>query len=192
MDNDKTQAQWYVLQALSGQENRVQTLINNRREQDMALGIDDGVEDVRIPIDRVETRRKSDNKAIIMERKRYPGYVLVKARLYQEDGNLNPTVWDLIKGTAGVIGFIGGEKPVQLPQADVDEMLRSEGDAEKPKPRIQYNIGETVLLKGSAFVGYEGVIEAIDNDRARLKVSVSMFGRSTPVEIGINEVERPL
>lgn len=191
MENEKTQAQWYVLQSLSGQENRALKLLQGRIEADREMGIDTGIEDLQIPVDKIESRRKSDNKVIVRDRKRYPGYILIKVNLFQEDGERRAETWDLIRNTQGIIGFIGGDKPVQLSAADVMEMLKGEGEAEKPRPRIQYKVGESVLLKGSAFVGYEGVIESIDNERARLKVSVNIFGRSTPVIIGIDEVERP-
>lgn len=191
MDNDKTQSQWYVLQALSGQEDRAYNLLKNKCADDQAQGIDNGIDELQIPVDKIESRNKATNKVVVRDRKRYPGYILIKVRLYDELGERKPETWDLIKGTQGVIGFIGGDKPVQLSQHDIAEMLKSESEASKPRPRIQYKIGEIVQLKGSAFVGYQGEIEGIDNERDRLKVSVNIFGRSTPVEIGIDEVERP-
>ena len=185
------EAAWYVIQVMSGQENRVLARLNAQREANRAEGIEDGVEEIQIPTDKVETRRKTDNKVVIKERKRFPGYILIKACLYDDEGERKPATWDLVRNTEGVIGFIGGATPARLSEADVANMLRMEEEGATPKPRIQYKIGETVQLKGSAFVGYEGVIESIDNERQRLKVSVNIFGRATPVEIGIDEVERP-
>jgi transcriptional antiterminator NusG len=182
---------WYVIQVMSGQENRVLARLNTKREANRAAGIDDGVEEIQIPVDRVETRRKSDSKVVVKERKRFPGYILIKASLYDEQGERKAETWDLVRNTDGVIGFIGGASPARLSEADVANMMKMEAEGATPKPRIQYKIGETVQLKGSAFVGYEGVIESIDNERQRLKVSVNIFGRATPVEIGIDEVERP-
>ena len=191
MENDKTQSQWYVLQALSGQEDRAFKALKQRCDEDAAQGLDNGIDDLQIPVDKIESRNKTTNKLIVRDRKRYPGYLLIKVRLYDELGTRKPETWDLIKGTQGIIGFVGGEKPVQISAAEIAEMLKSESEASKPRPRIQYKLGEKVLLKGSAFVGYEGEIEAIDNEHDRLKVSVNIFGRSTPVEISIDEVERP-
>ena len=191
MENDKTQSQWYVLQALSGQEDRALKLLKNKCDEDQAQGIDNGIDELQIPVDKIESRNKTTNKVVVRDRKRYPGYILIKVRLYDECGERKAETWDIIKGTQGVIGFIGGDKPVQLSRHDIAEMLKSESEAAKPRPRIQYKVGEKVQLKGSAFVGYEGEIESIDNEHDRLKVSVNIFGRSTPVEIGFDEVERP-
>lgn len=191
MENDLTQPRWYVLHVMSGQEDNAFKLLNMRLAQDRDNAVDNGIVDARLPIEQIEYRNKTTNKVVIKPRKRYPGYMLVLVRLHKEDGTIDPIPWDLIKGIRGIIGFVGADKPVPLPQSDVEEMLRNEGEMQKPMPKIQYNIGESVLLKGSAFMGYEGVIEAIDNEHARLKVSVNIFGRATPIEIGINEVERP-
>lgn len=189
MDNfEKMKSHWYVLQVMSGQENRAMNLIQIRREQDVRDGIDDGVDDIKIPTDKIEVSQKN-KKPVIREKKRYPGYVLIQARLYQEDGQINPDVWDLIKNTQGVIGFVGGEHPVMLSKEDVMEMLRSEEEAEQPKPQIQYNVGETVTIKSGAFEGFEALIEGIV-DRGRLKVSVNIFGRQTAMELGNDEVEK--
>ena len=187
------QANWYVLQVMSGQENRVYNLLKNEMDYDHAPAI----EDLQIPVDKIEKRGKDgkvkvkDGKIEVIERKRYPGYILIKVRLMDADGRLVPDVWEQIKSVQGVIGFLGGSKPAILPEEEVVMMLKGNGEAERPRPRIQFKIGEKVLLKGSAFMGYEGVVENIDEERARLKVSVNMFGRSTPVDVGIDEVERP-
>ena len=191
------QANWYVLQVMSGQENRVYNLLKNEMDYDHAPAI----EDLQIPVDKIEKRGKDgkvkvkDGKVEVIERKRYPGYILIKVRLTDGDGGLVPEVWQQIRSVQGVIGFLGSSKskpkPTPIPEEEVVMMLKGNGEAERPRPRIQFKIGEKVLLKGSAFMGYEGVVENIDEERARLKVSVNMFGRSTPIEIGIDEVERP-
>lgn len=194
------QARWYVLQVMSGQENRVYNLLKNEMDYDHAPAI----EDLQIPVDKIEKRGKDgkvkvkDGKVEVIERKRYPGYILIKVRLLDKDGRVIPEVWQQVKSIQGVIGFLGDSrnsqkpsKPSELPEEEVVMMLKGNGEAERPRPRIQFKIGEKVLLKGSAFMGYEGVVENIDEERARLKVSVNMFGRSTPIEIGIDEVERP-
>ena len=166
--------------------------IQTQRELDAREGIDDGVDDIRIPIDKVQvaqTNAKGVRKVVTKERKRYPGYVLIQARLYKEDGELNPDVWDMVKGTQGVIGFIGGNNPVMLSETEVTEMLYNEA-VEQPKARIAYKVGEKVSIKYGAFQGFDAVVEAIDNERARLKVSVNIFGRSTAIELANDEVEK--
>ena len=193
MDNfEKSKSHWYVLQVMSGQENRAMKAIQTQRELDAREGIDDGVDDIRIPIDKVQvaqTNAKGVRKVVTKERKRYPGYVLIQARLYKEDGELNPDVWDMVKGTQGVIGFIGGNNPVMLSETEVTEMLYNE-EGEQPKARIAYKVGEKVSIKNGAFQGFDAVVEAIDNERARLKVSVNIFGRSTAIELANDEVEK--
>ena len=193
MDNfEKSKSHWYVLQAMSGQENRAMKAIQIQRELDAREGIDDGVDDIRIPIYKVQvaqTNAKGVREVVTKERKHYPGYVLIQARLYKEDGELNPDVWDMVKGTQGVIGFIGGNNPVMLSETEVTEMLYNE-EVEQPKARIAYKVGEKVSIKNGAFQGFDAVVEAIDNERARLKVSVNIFGRSTAIELANDEVEK--
>ncbi len=199
-DIDKTKSHWYVLQVMSGQENRALNLIQNQREQDVRDGIDDGVDDIKIPMDKVEVSQstgKGMKRIVVKERKRYPGYILIQARLYMpasEDGNeikLNPDVWDMIKNTQGVIGFVGGDRPVMLSQADVLEMLRSEEESEMSKPKVLFKVGEEVSIKKEgAMHGLGAVVEDVDNERGRLKVSVNMFGRATVIEVGPDELEK--
>lgn len=206
MDGIQTEGKWYVLQALSGQEERAMERMKLQIEELTQQGIDGGVDDLRIPVDMIDTGRKTkDHKPVLRAKKRYPGYILIKCRLYDENGERVSSTWELINRTQGVIGFVGYSSaqgkdrerdmrtmhPVPIPQHEIDEMLRSQEEESKPKRKIEYRIGESVLLRGSAFVGYEGVIENVDNEHGRLKVSVNMFGRSTPVEVGIDEVERP-
>lgn len=199
-DIDKTKSHWYVLQVMSGQENRALNLIQNQREQDVRDGIDDGVDDIKIPMDKVEVSQnagKGAKRIVVKERKRYPGYILIQARLYMsagEDGSeikLNPDVWDMIKNTQGVIGFVGGDRPVMLSQADVLEMLRSEEESEMSKPKVLFKVGEEVSIKKEgAMHGLSAVVEDVDSERGRLKVSVNIFGRATVIEVGSDELEK--
>ena len=126
-----------------------------------------------------------------MERKLYPGYIFMKACLFQEDGEPDHRVWYFIRDTQGIIGFIGGERPKPLSQQEVDDMLQQSRDSEEgTKPKVQFQIGETVTIRDGAFENFEGVIENVDADRGKLRVSVSIFGRSTPVEVEYWQVER--
>ena len=190
---ENTQSNWYVLQVMSNMEKRVYTSIQNRREQDARNGIDDKIDDIKVPVDKVEKtvkERGGRTKVKVQERKRFPGYVLIQARLYDSQNKLNPDVWDLIKNTQGVIDFVGGLNPTKLTAVEVLRMVSSEEEAELSRPLVQFNVGERVSIKIGAFQGFEADIESIDNEHARLKVSVNIFGRATSVELANNEVEK--
>jgi len=191
--DDNFQAKWYVLQVMSGQEKRVYNLLKNEMDFEQAPAI----KDLQVPVDRFEKRGKDgklmvdkDGKPKFIERNRYPGYILIKVHVLDENDKLIPEVWEQIKAVQGVIGFVGArEKPTEIPESEVIMMLQGNGESEKPRPRIPFKVGDCVLLKGSAFIGYEGVIENINENRGRLKVAVNMLGHSIPVEIGIDEVD---
>ena len=195
MELDTTNGAWYVLQAMSSQEEKALAAMLAKRDYDLQQDIDDGIGDVRVPMDKKEERDSKTNKTIVRMRKRYPGYVLAQLRLVNEEGKIRSEVWDLVKSIPGIIGFVGGSFPEPLSDHDVTEMLRIEEETAntKPKPKVEFQIGDSVRLVGStAFIGYEGVVESIDNEHQRLKVSVNIFGRSTPTDVDFNDVERIL
>ena len=182
--NDR--AQWFVVQTMSGQEFKVKQSIERRREIE---GVDDVVFDVVIPTEKVSERRQG--RRVTTERKLYPGYILMKACLYEENGEANQRSWYFIRDTQGIIGFVGGDRPVPLSAQEVAEMQQQcEASEEGSKPKVQFQIGETVTIRDGAFENFEGVIENVDSDRGKLRVSVSIFGRSTPVEVEYWQVER--
>jgi len=190
MDSPDSAAQWFVLQAMSGQENHAQTGLLRRMELDKREGIDDGIEEVVIPM--MEVTERKNGKTTVIKKKLYPGYLLVKCRLYLHGNVRNADTWTIIKDMNGVIGFVGGDYPVPLPEEEVQQMLgQCKTTDEKPVPKVTYKIGETVIIREGAFENLEGVIEGIDNDRQKLKLSVNLFGRSTPVEVEFWQVERP-
>ena len=183
--------QWFVLQARSGQEEKAMNLLLALRDYDRRQGIEDGIGDAKVPMDKKEERDKS-NKLVVRSHKRFPGYVLVQLDLFTEEGKLRSELFDTVRGTEGIIGFVGGTRPEALTDSEVSDMLRVEEEAAtaKPKPKVEYKIGDQVLLKGnSAFIGYEGTIESVDMEHQRLKVSVNIFGRATPTEVGFESVE---
>ena len=183
--------QWFVLQARSGQEEKAMNLLLSQRDYDRQQGFEDGIADAKVPTDKKEERDKN-NKLVVRSRKRYPGYVLVQLDLFNAEGKLRSELFDIVRGTDGIIGFVGGSRPQPLSDYDVSEMLRVEEETAntKPKPTVEYKIGDQVLLKGSsAFIGYEGTIESVDLEHQRLKVSVNIFGRATPTEVGFEAVE---
>ena len=181
-------AKWYVLQVMSGQENRVLKSLQYRIAEDKANGIDNGIVEVVIPTERVEERK--DERKIVRDRKLYPGYVLIKVRLFDENEQLIPETWGLIRETNGIIGFIGGENTVPLSEEEVD-IMRKQGAEDVPKPSIVFTPGETVVIREGAFENIEGTVVKIDQERQILSVSINMFGSSTIVEIDFGQVDRP-
>ena len=188
MEENQDRGKWYVIQTLSGQENKVYNTICKHLEQE-----DDSfpVYEVFVPTEKVSEVRQG--KKITTTRKFFPGYILVRMDLYDpETANLDDRAWYFIRNVQGVIGFIGGgSKPVPLSEREVEDlMFQVSEDKDKVKPKINFEIGETVTIKDGAFANFEGVIEEIDAERGKLKLMVSIFGRSTPVELEFWQVER--
>ena len=184
--DEQDRAQWFVVQTMSGQEFRVKQSLEKRRETE---GVDDSILEIIIPTEKVSEVRRG--KRTTTERKLYPGYILMRVCLYGEDGEPDPKTWYYIRETQGVIGFVGGSRPVPLQPHEVDDMLNlGEESEEAAKPKIDFQIGETVTIREGAFENFEGAIESVDPDRGKLRVSVSIFGRSTPVEVEYWQVER--
>jgi len=171
---------WYVIHVLTGQEEKVKSNILSRVELG---GLKDKFSQVLIPTE-VVSEVKSGKKRI-SERKFFPGYVLVEMDLTDES-------WYLVKNTPGVTGFIGsGSKPTPLLEEEINNILKqSEEKKEKPMPKVTFNQGESVRIKEGPFTNFNGTIEELNPARGRLKVSVMIFGRSTPVELEYWQVER--
>ena len=132
-----------------------------------------------------------NGKKINKTRKLYPGYVFIHMRLYDEDGKILQKPWYFVRGVQGVIGFIGGERPSPLKQDEIDRILQQVSEAEgKEVPKVQFNVGEDVKITDGPFLNLNGRIDEIDPERGKLKVSVSIFGRFTPVELEYWQVER--
>lgn len=188
---DRNVGQWFVLHALSSRENKVrENILAALQTEERALP----VYEVLIPTEKVVEHKKGGGQRKI-DRKFYPGYVLVRMDLYREDGSLNEDVWYFIRGTQGVIGFIGGtqERPIALTQAEVDDILRqtdTSASGAEAKPKIEYEVGERVRIIDGPFENFEGVINKIDGEHGKLELDVTIFGRSTPVEAESWQVER--
>jgi len=206
---------WYVLQVMSGREKRVfnelardcsadaENVIapdpeNARNYRLQYKGLLYGIYELNIPYEKVEEHKqgKPGKKAEKVERERllYPGYVLIRMSLFDENGKLIPDNWNFIRGTSNVIGFLGtGEFPTPLTDEEAARMTHDDEEAgeEQARPRVQYNVGEAVIIKEGAFEHCEGVIESVDDEHGRLKVLVSIFGRYTSVEAEFWQVERP-
>lgn len=188
-DETREKGKWYVVHTLSGQENKVRESILRQLEIE---NDDIPVYEVYIPMEKVSEVRQG--KKTTTTRKFFPGYILVRMDLYKEDcKQVDEKVWYFIKDTQGVIGFVGGSgnNPVPLSDSEVADLLRQVTvEEEKVKPKIAFEIGEAVRIKDGAFENFEGNIQEIDNERGKLKLMVSIFGRSTPVELEFWQVGR--
>ena len=178
--------QWFVLHTLSGQEQKVKESIERRLKLEE---MEDHVGDVLIPTEKVSEVKRG--KKTTTTRKFYPGYVLVNMALYDADKNLVEKTWYFTQETPGLIGFVGGERPVPLRAEEVQSILQQiEDKKEKVKPKVSFAAGETVKINDGPFLNFTGVIDEVDPDRGKIKVSVSIFGRSAPVELEYWQVEK--
>lgn len=184
---DRTKGKWYVVNTMSGQENKIKETIENQlAKEDSDLGI----YEVLIPTEKVSEVKRGIKTTTT--RKFFPGYILIRMDLYDKDNKINNDSWYLIKQTKGIIGFVGGgNKPLPLSEREVKDLIgQLESKDEKIKPKVQFDLGETLRIRDGAFENFEGVVEEIDPDRGKLKLMVSIFGRSTPVELEFWQVER--
>ena len=171
---------WYIVHAYSNFEKKVAEAI---REQAKSSGLEDKFSEILVPTeDVVEIRR---GRKVNAERKFFPGYVLVKMDMTDE-------AYHLVKNTPKVTGFLGsGAKPMPVSEAEVQRIVGAvEEGVERPRPTIRFEIGEKVRVTDGPFQSFDGVVESVDEERARLRVSVSIFGRATPVDLEYGQVEK--
>jgi len=178
--------EWFVLHTLTGQEYKVRESIKRRRTLEE---MEEYIDDVLIPTEKVSEVKKGVKSTTT--RKFFPGYVLVHLSLYDEERRLREKSWYFIRETPGAIGFVGGDRPVPLPPEEVEVILNQVLEKkEKVKPKVAFEPGETVKINDGPFLNFSGVVEEVDPDRGKLKVSVAIFGRSAPVELEYWQVER--
>lgn len=172
---------WYVVQAFSGFEGRVQkTLLEHIKIHEM----EEHFGEILVPTEEVVEMRAGQRRK--SERKFFPGYVLVQMKMNDES-------WHLVSSLPRVLGFIGGtkERPAPITQKEADRILnRLEDAADKPRPKTLFEVGEVVRVSDGPFADFNGVVEEVDYEKSRLKVSVLIFGRSTPVELDFGQVEK--
>lgn len=171
---------WYVLHVYSGFENKVAEAIRDKARK---KGLEEKVADIMVPKEEVvEVKR---GQKVNSERKVFPGYVLAKL-------DMSDDVWHMIKDTPKVTGFLGASnKPAPISEKEAARLLQQlQEGVERPKSAITFEIGEDVKVGEGPFAGFNGVVEEVDEERSKLKVSVSIFGRATPVELEFGQVEK--
>ncbi|MEG3585979.1 MAG: transcription termination/antitermination protein NusG [Actinomycetota bacterium] len=175
---------WYVVHTQSGYENKVQ---GNLAQRIQSMNKEDSIHEIVIPLENVVEFKQG--KRVEVEKKMFPGYILVRCRM-------NDEVWNVIRNTPGITGFVGSSnKPTPLPRKEVENFLGTEGEVDgqnvkRAKPRMGYEEGETVRVKEGPFADFSGEIIEINEDQLKLKVLVNIFGRETPVELEFAQVAK--
>ena len=170
---------WYGVHTYSGFENKVRLNLLERIKNE---GMEDDFEEILIPSETVVELKKGEKKT--SSRKFFPGYILVKMVLTDES-------WHIVKETSKVTGFVGGNTPFPIPDEEVLKITRRmEEGAEKPRPKVLFEVGETVRVVDGPFLNFSGVVEDVKPDKGKLRVTVTIFGRATPVELEFMQVEK--
>jgi transcriptional antiterminator NusG len=177
---------WFAIHTLSGQELKVRDNLEKRvKLEEMA----EYVKEVLVPMERVAEVR--GGKKTVSTRKLYPGYVFINMALLDENNRVIERPWYFIRETQGIIGFVGGERPSPMSEDEIESIkARISESEETERPKVAFEVGETVKINDGPFMNLGGIIEEIDPSRGKLKVTVNIFGRSTPVELEYWQVEK--
>jgi transcription termination/antitermination protein NusG len=176
-----TNKRWYVVHAYSGMEKAVE---RNLRERIDRSGLQDKFGRILVPMEEVVELK--NGKKSVTERRFFPGYVLVEMEMADE-------TWHLVKHTGKVTGFVGGAKnrPAPISEAEVLKIVHQmQEGVEKPRPKVEWSVGELVRVKEGPFTDFNGAIEDVNYDKSKVRVSVTIFGRATPVELDFSQVEK--
>lgn len=170
---------WYGVHTYSGFENKVRLNLLERIKNE---GMEEHFDEILIPSETVVELKKGEKKT--SSRKFFPGYILLNMELTDE-------TWHIVKETAKVTGFVGGNTPFPIPDEEVNKIARRmEEGAEKPRPKVQFEVGETVRVIDGPFLNFSGIVEDVKPDKGKLRVTVTIFGRATPVELEFMQVEK--
>lgn len=179
-------AQWFALHVLSGQEGKVKEALLKRLKANEMV---DSLHEVIVPTERVSEVKR--NKKIETERKLYPGYVFILANLLDENKKIIEKTWYYVRETQGVLGFADGQKPIPMRNNEVEAILaQMKTSDERVMPKTAFSVGDKVKVCDGPFQNQDGVVEEVYPEKGRLLVSVSIFGRSTPVELEYWQVEK--
>jgi len=180
------QSQWFAIHTLSGQELKVRDNIEKRIKTDE---MQEFIKEVLVPMEKVVEVR--NQKKTVTTRELHPGYVYIDMVLLDENRRLLDRPWYFIRETTGIIGFVGGERPVPVSREEIDVIKAQVSESEDTeKPKVNFEVGETIKINDGPFLNFSGVIEEIDPARGKLKVTVNIFGRNTPVELEYWQVEK--
>jgi transcriptional antiterminator NusG len=178
--------QWFVIHTLSGQEQKVKDTLEKRLK---AEEMEEYIQEILVPMEKVVEIRSG--KKSVSNRKLYPGYVFIKMILLDDQQRIIDRPWYFIRETQGIIGFVGGDRPTPTPSEEIESIKVQISDAEDAeKPKVDFEVGETIKINDGPFLNFSGVIEEIEPERGKLKVTVNIFGRNTPVELEYWQVEK--
>jgi transcriptional antiterminator NusG len=179
-------SQWFVIHTLSGQEQKVKDSIEKRiKSEEMG----EFIKEVLVPMEKVAEVR--GGKKTVTTRKLYPGYVFIDMVLLDDSKRVIEKPWYFVRDTQGIIGFVGGERPSPASPDEIESIKAQISDSEdREKPKVQFEVGETIKINDGPFLNFSGVIEEIEPERGKLKVTVNIFGRNTPVELEYWQVEK--
>ena len=179
-------SQWFVIHTLSGQEQKVKESIEKRLKTE-EMG--EYIKEVLVPMEKVAEVRSG--KKTVSTRKLYPGYVFIDMVLLDENNRVIEKPWYFIRDTPGIIGFVGGDRPTPTPAEEIESIKAQMSESEDTeKPKVHFDVGETIKINDGPFLNFSGVIEEIEPERGKLKVTVNIFGRNTPVELEYWQVEK--